>query len=213
MMRVILKPGGIMFIAAAVGLLSLLVFLRPKNDAVTGQPVSQTVPDETRIATGDMETFIPVTTFVKNGKAKIAGQVATGFIDNSDWADLAIDYSKDTGNPHGGSGAQKIAVGNIAKGQAQFNRDFSVPVGTKVKAVVWLRADKSLPVGDVQLALRNRDIAEKWYAQRDVAVGTEWQRYEIVGTTVVSTETYFMLIVRKAGVSVYVDDVSITKQP
>lgn len=218
-MRVILKPGGIFFIVAAVGLLSLLIFLRPKSDAKAKSVSTRSTPakpktsDKAAYFVGNMESFVSVTVPPANSKAKITGDIATGFLDNSNWAKLTVAYSKDVAKPHTGKSAQKIAVGEIQIGQVQFNKEFSLPQGSKVKAVVWLRSDTPLNKGDVHLALRAKDIVDKWHAQSDLTLGTGWQKYEVSGTVEASSDTYLMLVVRKQNVAVYVDDVTVTRLP
>lgn len=160
-----------------------------------------------------MKNFVPVVVVVTATKAKITGEVADNFLDNSDWADLTVAYAKDTTNPHGGKSAQKIAVGAITSGQVQFNHEFTIPQGNKVKVVAWLRADAPLTENQMEIGFRAKEIPEKWHANSSIAVGTDWKRYEITGTTADSDANYFILTVRKPNVTVHVDDVTITQLP
>ena len=53
-------------------------------------------------------------------KAQISGEIAPGWEDNSNWADVGIVYSRDTNNPHRGRASQKIAISRVNTGAVQF---------------------------------------------------------------------------------------------
>ncbi len=61
-----------------------------------------------------------------NSKANIIGFIASGWVDNSGWAEVSIKYDKDTSNFHGGKAAQKVEVQEIRSGRAQFAQDIKI---------------------------------------------------------------------------------------
>lgn len=133
-----------------------------------------------------------------NGKAQISGTIAESWSDNTSWADVALNYSLDTTNPHSGHYAQKISV---ARGFAQFAQALVVPHGY-YRAAVWLRADAPLWVS---LDIRQQGAPYTSYAARPTQVGTQWTRVETSGF--VPQDVPAFLLINTTGVGmVYVDD-------
>jgi hypothetical protein len=84
-------------------------------------------------------------------KAQISGVIAPGWSDNSNWADVAVTYAKDSVNTHRGQAAQKIQITRVNSGAVQFVQNVSFKKGRVHLWRVWLRGN---PGTGVNLMLR-----------------------------------------------------------
>jgi hypothetical protein len=84
-------------------------------------------------------------------KAQISGVIAPGWSDNSNWADLTVEYSKDPVNPHRGQSAQKVQIRRVSSGAVQFVQNVNFRKGRVHVWRVWLRGN---PGTGVNLMLR-----------------------------------------------------------
>ena len=62
-------------------------------------------------------------------RPKVTGEVASGWSDNSSWADVQEAYAADTSNPHRGTSAQKLIVTRVGSGAVQFVQGTSFAQG------------------------------------------------------------------------------------
>ena len=76
---------------------------------------------------------------VNSSSKKITGFIANGWTDNSAWADVTVNYSQDTSNPHGGSSCQKVTITSIDSGSFQMVQNLPARTGHLYTPGVWLR--------------------------------------------------------------------------
>ncbi len=126
-------------------------------------------------------------------KARIVGQIAEGWEDNSNWADVAIEYSKDTANAHRGQLAQRVAVSRVAGGAAQLVQPVAFQKGHILEFRVWLRGQAGT---SVTLALRQAGTPYTNYAERAFSVSAEWAEYRVAGVAGDDTAGFAMIIAR-----------------
>ena len=59
---------------------------------------------------GFEDPYVPVA----SSESTITGMVARGWHENSSWADVTVQYSRDTANPHGGGACKALASEEFA---------------------------------------------------------------------------------------------------
>lgn len=137
-----------------------------------------------------------------SAKAKIAGQVASGWNDNSDWADVGIDYSRDTLRPHRGKSSQRVSVSRVTGGAGQFVQPVKFQKGHVYRFSVWLRGRAGQVV---TLYLRQSGAPYNAYGEMRASLTPEWQQYTVAGQANEETDGFLML--RVAAPTTYsVDD-------
>jgi hypothetical protein len=107
-------------------------------------------------------------------KAQISGVIAPGWSDNSNWADVAVEYSKDTVNPHRGQTAQKIQIGRVSSGAVQFVQNVSFKKGRVHVWRVWLRGNPGTGVG---LSLRKAGAPYTEFASQTASLSAECRSF------------------------------------
>ena len=162
---------------------------------------------------GFEEGFPPYVGVKPSDVVNISGDIAKGWGDNSGWAKIDVRYDKDTQNPHSGSFSQRIAIGKIRWGQNLFAQRITVPIGTTLSGTVWVRSDKPLQPGDVQLGLREMLGHYTLIASTPVAATPEWQSFTVRGTTATPDAMVLMLTTQRADVTLWVDDASLKATP
>jgi hypothetical protein len=198
-MRVVIKPGGAAVLLAAVTTLAVLATINLKGRSA---PAAASVPaGPVAFQNGDMEGGFAAPTPIKT-KGSIAGPVANGWFDNSDWADLDVKYAQDGTNPHGGAFCQRIKIGAIRFGQVQFAQNVVVSAGKRYTTAVWMRASKPVEVTFGLRALAGGEL----YGAGKASLTTAWKRYEVTGTVSQPGENFFLVIVAQPDVTVWLDD-------
>lgn len=230
-MRVILKPAGLALILSAFAVLSWLIVyltqtLRAKEDAGAGVAANAAAaapaagvapPSAPRAVSSDLtnpgfeadyQDAKPYDT-----KARLSGQTAAPWYDDSSWAPVTVAYSKDTTGPHSGGACQKVVVGEVAAGDAearvQFVQALKLAQGKKYRAKVWMRSDRPT---EIDLALRQTQWPFRYYGVNKVKVGPEWAEAQVTGTVSDPGDTFVMLKVSKP-VTFWVDDASLEEAP
>lgn len=123
-------------------------------------------------------------------QAKITGVVAQGWGDNSNWADVTIDYAQETLNPHRGTSCQRITVSRVAGGTCQFVQNVTLQKGHVYEARVWLRGTTG---AGIKLSLRQQGTPYTTYAQTRASVSPEWQEFRVAGLVGDDTTEMLML--------------------
>ena len=138
------------------------------------------------------------------GKAQITGSIANGWWDNSDWADVTIDYAEERGDVHGGASAQKVTVKEIRSGEAHLAHDISLEAGHDYLLSFWA---KGLPGARLSISLRQKQAPWTTYGDKDALLTGHWQQ---VSMTAIAKDTVpgFILIFPPTGSSVLIDDAS-----
>ncbi len=83
---------------------------------------------------------------VASTESTITGVVANGWIDNSSWANVNVDYEQETSDPHSGASCQKIIVSEVKSGQVQLYQGVPVTAGYLYRPGIWLRGTAGVTV-------------------------------------------------------------------
>ncbi|MBA3683778.1 MAG: carbohydrate binding domain-containing protein [Planctomycetes bacterium] len=137
-----------------------------------------------------------------NENAKISGQVATGWSDNSSWADVQVVYAEDTAQPHRGTSCQRITVNRVGSGAIQYIQQVGFTGGKAYNFTVWMRGRQGT---SVSLALRQHGAPYEQYAGATVMVGPEWREYSVEGVVPVNVKGIVMVKLQGPG-EVFLDD-------
>ena len=137
-----------------------------------------------------------------NDKAKITGEVAKGWGDNSSWADVKVAYSAATTDPHRGKTAQRIHVGRVASGAVQYVQGVPFAQGRVYCFSVWMRGR---PGDTVSLLLRRQGAPYTQYAGTDATLSAEWREYTVEGEVSEAVDGMVMLRMSQA-MDIQVDD-------
>ncbi|MDO8577772.1 MAG: carbohydrate binding domain-containing protein [Dehalococcoidales bacterium] len=131
--------------------------------------------------------------------------VASGWRDNSGWADVKVQYSADKANAHAGW-AQKIVSSDFRSGAVQFLQSgLAVSKGIRYEVRVWLRGDVSSPV---EILLRKRGSPYTTYISRAFKVTSEWKEYSFPAASLADdSDVYFIIQFTSAG-TLWIDDAS-----
>ena len=215
-MKVVLKPGGVVLVLAAVFGLSFLAIRSyttravPRTSLVPTVASASQVAGENRLLNGGFEDDYTVYKKVNLAKGvDIAGAVAKSWADNSGWGSVTSRYEKDDANPHSGRSAQKITLQKVGVAYTQFVQYLDIPKGTKLEGTIWARSDTPLKTGDAGIVLRKEDHPQTAYGETGMLLTTEWQSYTVRATVSDTSKTMFIVYVRRAGVSVWLDEASL----
>ncbi|PQV62603.1 hypothetical protein B1R32_12715 [Abditibacterium utsteinense] len=125
-----------------------------------------------------------------NAKAVITGSIAPGWGDNSNWADVNINYARDTTNPHRGPASQKITVGRVASGAVQFVQQVPLREGRIHVWKLWMRGR---PGDAVDLIIRKAGAPYTTYASETATLSAEWQEFRVFGAIPENTDGFLMV--------------------
>jgi len=125
-----------------------------------------------------------------NATAKISGELAAGWSDNSDWAPVTLRYARDTSNPHRGESSQRIEIGRVEGGAVQFVQSVPVKKGRVYEARAWLRGQ---PGQSVSLSLRRSGAPYTEYASQSVALASEWNEVRVLAPATDDAEAFLMI--------------------
>lgn len=138
------------------------------------------------------------------GKGQITGRIASGWQDNSGWADVTVEYAPDTQNVHEGKCAQRIDVKAIRSGAVQFTQHVSLVKNHVYALSVWLKGTDTIPVS---LILRQAAAPYTAYFTKVIALTPEWHQVSLVGAVKKDTDAYVM-VNPSAPCTMWVDDAS-----
>lgn len=138
---------------------------------------------------------------------KITGNIANGWSDNSDWADVKVEYAVESDKPHGGKSAQRINVSKVGSGAVQMVQAVSLKKGKSYSFSVWL---KGKPGAQVGLYLRRVD-PYTYYGNTKVSVTEEWKQHK-VDATVTEDADVLAMIVLESPADIVVDDVRLIER-
>lgn len=139
-------------------------------------------------------------------RATITGVIADFWQDNSNWADVTVNYAEDTQIYRSGRSSQRIEVRAIRSGIVQFNKDQFVVPGRTYTAGVWLRGTPGM---QATLVLREGPEPYRDYATRDVTLNSTWQYVSVTGTVAGARDAVVMIRTGSVG-TLWVDDGSLT---
>ena len=107
-----------------------------------------------------------------SGKARLSGELARAWSDDSAWADVEAVYKRDTTGAHGGLAAQRIDVKEVKSGALQLRQTVQnlVP-GHEYSFRIWLRGKSAAPV---VVFLQQTDAPYEARQARLVQVSSKW---------------------------------------
>lgn len=218
-MRVVIKPAGLILILCMLGVLGALAYLR--NQAPSAKTVSADTTTPTAATPAPAENQLinpgfegetePVLGTWPNSKGTATGDFAKGWLENSLWGNIKLEYAIDKEKPHGGSNSQRIKIVANDGGQVQFVQERPAIVGKTYEATVWVRAsEKNMPVS---LTLRQAGEPYKEYKKVEATVGTDWQKISVVASPTEPGNMYTMVTFRNVGATLWVDDANLVEIP
>ncbi len=123
-------------------------------------------------------------------KGIIKGAIASGWGDNSNWADVDVEYARETVNPHRGQASQKIVVKRVTSGAVQFVQN--VPL-RKGRIHVWKLWMRGRPGTSVTLSIRQAGAPYAEYATQTASLAAEWQEFRVFGAIPEDTGGFLMV--------------------
>jgi hypothetical protein len=149
--------------------------------------------------------YIPVNL---NGGA-ISGAIASGWSDNSAWANATVQYDEDTSNPHSGLASQKVVVSSVGTGQVQFIQTFPLQAGNIYTASVWLRGTPGL---QASLVIQQANFPYASYIQSSFSLTADWQQLTAAGYITTTEPAYLMVAIDAPG-TLWADDFALSFAP
>lgn len=146
---------------------------------------------------------------VNSSGGAISGHLANGWVENSSWANAAVQYSEENTNPHGGSACQKVVVTSVGTGRAQFYQRFQLQTGNIYTASVWLRGDPGL---QASLVIQQGGSPYATYIQSSLALTADWQQVTAIGYIDSSEPAYLMVAISAPG-TLWADDFALSYAP
>ncbi len=143
---------------------------------------------------------------VDSSRATITGTLANGWSDNSDWADVSVDYSEDTNAPHSGTTSQKVVVQAVNSGAVQLIQDLYLRRNVTTGASVWLRGTNGM---QVSLSLRQQSAPNTVYAEGTATLNGDWQQFQISGNVNGASKTNLLIRTQSVG-TFWIDDAALT---
>jgi hypothetical protein len=140
-----------------------------------------------------------------SSRATITGMLANGWTDNSDWADVAVNYSEDASNPHGGATSQKVEVQAVNSGAVQLTQELFLRRNAVRGVSVWLRGTSGMQIA---LSLRQQRAPNTVYAEQTATLNGEWRQFQISGNISGELKTNLLIQARTPG-TFWVDDAAV----
>lgn len=157
---------------------------------------------------GSAENLLPNADF--EGQFRPSG-IAEGWRDNSSWADLEVEYGRETDNPHSGQACQRITCTRLDSGAVQMISAQGLPLhrGRIYRVRAWFRGN----VDGVVVLLRQAPAPYRVYAQKSLLVTSQWQQLEYFWTSTINDpQSRFMLRFTAVG-TLWVDDLAVEEIP
>lgn len=132
----------------------------------------------------------------QGGKA-IKGWLPTGWDDNSEWATLAVTYTKLKDGPKEGVTAVRIELKDLGEGQLQLTSYSGKRVfkkGVKHAVEGWLRGSADFKVG-----VRQPGDPYEFYVEHDLSGGKEWKPFKFEFALDADREAFIMFVMPGSG--------------
>lgn len=220
-MKIILKSGGVAIVAVCILSLAALAVRNTTSKQPTiaknnASPISPKVISLLR--NGEMEgTFDTVAKLPTPKNAVISGEVALGWIDNSEWAAVTVDYGTDSTIAHSGKTSQRIEVKRIAPfeeagigSMVQFVQGVDISSKGKYRFAIWARASRTM---NAVIKVRGGEKPFTSYGEKSVVLSSEWQRFEVDSQVPTKQHALVMLSTADEGVTLWVDDATLEYIP
>ena len=146
---------------------------------------------------------------VNGNGGKITGQTASGWTENSAWANATVQYAQELANPHGGESCQKIVVVSAGSGEMQLTQSFQLHAGNVYTASAWMRG---VPGTIAKLRVQQGVSPYTGYLETAAALSADWQLVSVLGYITTDEPATLMIAAGSAG-TIWVDDVALSYKP
>ncbi len=143
---------------------------------------------------------------VSMNSGAISGNIASGWSDNSAWANATVQYSEETNNPHSGVACQKAVVSSVGSGRVQIVQGFPLLAGNRYTTSAWVRGTPGL---QASLVIQQASLPYATYIQGSLTLSADWQQVTATGY-IGSTEGALLMIVLDAPGTVWADDFAVS---
>lgn len=162
---------------------------------------------DTAILNGGFEApYTPIPAPAANSKADISGVIAQAWHDNSDWADVTVRYGEETADVHSGRAAQRIEPVAVRGGAVQMIQSCHLVKDNVYSFSAWLKGTNGTTV---QLNIRQAGAPYKEYATQSFYLGGRWQKYEVTGPALDTTDGFVMVRVSGPSPPFLIDDATL----
>lgn len=137
----------------------------------------------------------------KGSKGIVTGSIADGWRDNSNWADVSVDYGPETRGAHRGT-AQRISVQRFQSGAVQLVQTAEVTQGQSYRFRLWVRGTAG---HSFQLTVQRAAPPYRTLVSETFSLAAEWKELE---AAFLARETAPVLLMIRATrvMTFYVDD-------
>ncbi|BAL94423.1 glycosyl hydrolase [Rubrivivax gelatinosus] len=112
------------------------------------------------------------------------------------------------GHVYAGAASQKFQITNKNGGEVQLVSRYAFTKGKTYRAVVYLRSDVATPV---QVTMRRDTQPYDNFAAKSVTVDTNWQKVEIEGTYLATSDGSMRIALKNASGTLWVDEAVIAE--
>jgi uncharacterized protein (TIGR03437 family) len=168
----------------------------------------QVAAADTNVALANPGLEAPYVATNQNG-GKISGVLASGWSDNSSWANPTIQYAQETSNCHGGASCQKIDVVSVGTGRMQFVQTYQQQAGNIYTVSAWVRGT---PGVQASIAIQQAGAPYATILSGSITLGDGWQQVTALGY-ITTTESVYLMVGMSTPGTVWVDDFSATFRP
>lgn len=139
-------------------------------------------------------------------KARLSGEIAAGWSDDSAWADVELRYAADREVRRSGTASQRLQIRAIRSGQVQFVHNLVLRAGRQYRASLWIRCSTPAPL---QINVRQGPRPYRGYASTQAVATPEWQQIGLSWTQP-EDAAGMLMIVPSTPATLWLDDASVT---
>jgi hypothetical protein len=220
-MRVILKPAGLLLLGGAFTVLAVSVLILSRQMKANGNavlaagaspmPAASATPGPDLVNPGFEDGFTTVVPY--DNKAKLSGDVAASWKDDSSWAYIDAAYAREDAGCHSGKACQRVELRSAERSgttpsAVQFNQPLQLTLGRRYRGSFFLKADR--PV-EAEVSFRQVDWPYHYYGAKVVKVGTDWSEATAEARLTESAKVYLMVKVWTPA-TVWIDDASLKEE-
>lgn len=224
MNQVIIKPGGVIVIAAITGIMGFTAYkAMPMSRAPVvnvgnseGSSLHSATTSGGREASSPVALtnpsfegiYSPLPKHNPKDKGFMSGEIAAGWVDNSEWGDISVAYSKETMKPHSGKLCQKIMLGKCNTAQVQLVQQVNMALGKTYQATVWVRAATEGTIVGISL----RPLVAPYlssYESKSETIGKDWKQITVTAPITKNVTTQVMVACSQPNRTFWVDDAAV----
>ena len=136
---------------------------------------------------------------------RAANGIATGWKDNSGWADVDVKYDLDNDSVLGSS--QHIRCQRVASGALQFVQpNVSLVKGQGYRISIWIKGTLD---GPLEIMLRKRGAPYTTYARKVFRISDQWKKYEFIATVGENDPGAFFMVRFAGSAEIWLDNASL----